>query len=546
MLEKNQKMKDLLQKLRLFFYFKNPLYNLIIEKRLSAKILYSPEEVWRGDSEIGLKIINGYVNFYGESFNFEKNLWEKNRASEFWNNKLNSFDWIKDVRAVGTNKARIFLRNNILEWLKKNKNWNEDSWKKDVLAKRITNLLSNLSFFFNTAGEEFQIKFAKNLNKQAIYLLNTFNEKKLKDNEIYKVKASILASLSFENLNNNLSFSLKKLHEIISTHINNDGMHYLRSPSEHFNFLCSLLDIKNYLGTFRIPIPKDLNSKISEMSSVIKFFRLGNGQLSVFNSYEFIDSSLIEKTIKRANSKIKIPSYLNESGFQRVSENRLILIMDCGTPSIEKTHAGALSFELSHGFEKIVVNCGSPYVNNKKWSDAMRSTAAHSTLTIDEINSSDIFFEKDTTTRIANVHSERRENEGSYWINAAHSGYEELFGLIHKRNVHIDGKNLIIRGKDCFMRSNYKTPVLGNPKKFFLRFHIHPSVKLSVTGSKKKVVLKLNNDLGWEFICSLPKIQIKDGIYLGGNRLVERNSHILISDELSFDKEVKWLFRFIQ
>ena len=546
MLEKNKKMKDLLHKLRLFFYFKNPLYNLVVEKRLSAKILYSPEEVWKGDSEIGLKIINGYVNFYGESFNFQKNLWEKNKASEFWNDKLNSFDWIKDVRAVGTNKARIFLRNSILEWLKKNKNWNENSWKKDVLAKRITNLLSNLSFFFNTAGEEFQIKVAKNLNKQAMYLLNTFNEKKLKKNEIYKVKASILASLSFENLNNNLSFSLKKLEEIISNHINNDGMHYLRSPSEHFNFLCSLLDIKNYLGTFRIPIPKELNNKISQMASIIKFFRLGNGQLAVFNSYEFIDSNLIERTIKRANSKIKIPSCLNESGFQRVSENRLILIMDCGTPSIEKTHAGALSFELSHGSEKIVVNCGSPHVNNKKWSDAMRSTAAHSTLAIDEINSSDIFFEKDTTTRIANVHSQRQENEGGYWINATHSGYEKLFGLIHKRNIHIDGKNLIIRGKDCFKRSNHQTPLLGNPKKFFLRFHIHPSVKLSVTGSKKKVVLKLNNDLGWEFICSLPKIQIKEGIYLGGNKLVERNNHILISDELSFDKEIKWLFRFIQ
>ena len=50
MLEKNKKMKDLLHKLRLFFYFKNPLYNLIIEKRLSAKILYSPEEGWIGDS----------------------------------------------------------------------------------------------------------------------------------------------------------------------------------------------------------------------------------------------------------------------------------------------------------------------------------------------------------------------------------------------------------------------------------------------------------------------------------------------------------------
>ena len=36
-----------------------------------------------GYSEIGLKIINGYVNFYGESFNFQKNWWEKNKAVSF-------------------------------------------------------------------------------------------------------------------------------------------------------------------------------------------------------------------------------------------------------------------------------------------------------------------------------------------------------------------------------------------------------------------------------------------------------------------------------
>ena len=68
--------------------------------------------------------------------------------------------------------------------------------------------------------------------------------------------------------------------------------------------------------------------------------------------------------------------------------------MDCGKLTPEKTHASSLSFEFSHGSEKIVVNCGSPFINNKKLSEALRSTAAHSTISIDDINSSDIFFEK--------------------------------------------------------------------------------------------------------------------------------------------------------
>ena len=36
--------------------------------------------------------------------------------------------------------------------------------------------------------------------------------------------------------------------------------------------------------------------------------------------------------------------------------------MDCGKPTKEKTYAGSLSFEFSHFTEKIVVNCGSPII----------------------------------------------------------------------------------------------------------------------------------------------------------------------------------------
>ena len=115
---------------------------------------------------------------------------------------------------------------------------------------------------------------------------------------------------------------------------------------------------------------------------------------AIFNSYKFIETDEINDVLKRSNSRLKIPEILKYSGFQRISENRLSFLMDCGKPTPEKTHASSLSFEFSHGSEKIVVNCGSPFINNKKLSEALRSTAAHSTISIDDINSSDIFFEK--------------------------------------------------------------------------------------------------------------------------------------------------------
>ena len=129
-------------------------------------------------------------------------------------------------------------------------------------------------------------------------------------------------------------------------------------------------------------------------------------------------------------------------------------------------------------------------------------------------------------------------------INSAHSGYKDLFGLVHNRKIHIDTKNLIIRGQDYFSRPLNKHNQI--PKKLFLRFHIHPDVKLSGTTSKKKVVLKLKNNLGWEFICSEPKIEINEGIYFGDKKINKKNNHILISENIVPEKKIKWLFRVIK
>ena len=137
--------------------------------------------------------------------------------------------WIPDVRAVGTNQARLFLRKKILDWMEDSDYSNKHIWSEDVLA-RIFYLLTNLSFFFETANESFQKKFAKNINKQCVLLLNSFNHK---EENIFTVKSLILSTLCFEN-QKNYSYIIDQLNTLIKKTILEDGVHYLRSPSEHF------------------------------------------------------------------------------------------------------------------------------------------------------------------------------------------------------------------------------------------------------------------------------------------------------------------------
>lgn len=525
----------------MLLYLKSPLYNFILSNKIDGKILYNPESLWLGRKSNGIKIIEGFLNYQKESVFIDDQVWRDNHGSQLWNNYLNSFMWLPDIRAVGTNQARIFLRRKISDWIDHSDYSNQSIWNQDVLAKRIFYLLTNLSFFFETANETFQKNFARSINKQCNILLK---QTKNKEKNIFVIKSLLLATLCFENLKSNYSSIISQLNEIIKKNVLKDGMHYLRSPSEHFFFLCSLLDIKNFLGNLKKEIPVEINQKINEMSTILKFFKIGDGHLSIFNKFDFIVIKKIENVLKKSNNKIKLPKVSEYSGFLRISNNKLVFIMDCGKPTQEKTHAGSLSFELSYLSGKIVVNCGSPFINNKDWNDAMRSTAAHSTLNINEINSSDIFFNKDTTTRIANVEYKRFEDNDNIWIDSSHSGYEDIFGLVHQRSVHIDLNNFIIRGEDSFI---YKRKIIQTKNiNYFLRFHIHPSIELNATTSKKKVVLRLKNNIGWEFICSEPKIEIEDGIYLGENKIVQPNQHILIKDKVCAEKKVKWLFRLIK
>ena len=71
-----------------------------------------------------------------------------------------------------------------------------------------------------------------------------------------------------------------------------------------------------------------------------------------------------------------------------------------------------------------------------------------------------------------------------------------------------------------------------------MRFHLFPDIEVNVTGSKKKAILKLPDGTGWEFICSEPKIEIKESIYLGQEQKIAKNSHILVSDIIIPEKKL--------
>ena len=80
--------------------------------------------------------------------------------------------------------------------------------------------------------------------------------------------------------------------------------------------------------------------------------------------------------------------------FERLQAGQSLVLVDTGKPPPrgfdDEAHAGTLSFELSQGRERIIVNCGGYRGPKPAWRRVARASAAHSVLVVADTNSVEI------------------------------------------------------------------------------------------------------------------------------------------------------------
>ncbi len=93
------------------------------------------------------------------------------------------------------------------------------------------------------------------------------------------------------------------------------------------------------------------------------------------------------------------------------------------------------SMEMSVGRDRLIVNCGAFPAGPPEWRDATRATAAHSTLVIADVNSSELKPDGLGRRPVA-VEAQRQEANGAHWLEASHDGWVKPFGAVHRRRLY--------------------------------------------------------------------------------------------------------------
>jgi uncharacterized heparinase superfamily protein len=464
--------------------------------------------------------------------------WDESGATEAWRAAFHEFGFLRDLRTLGGEGARAAARRLIDEWIDQEASLRSVSWRPEVLAQRLSLWLTQAEFLCTSATGDFKARFHASLARQANYLARVAALATEGAAEIAVHKALVYACLSLPGARRRLARWNDSLARCISEQILADGGHIERNPEAHLVVLRDLVDIRANLRGAQEEVPNAVQVAIDRMAPMLRFWRHGDGRLALFNGGTESRDWMIDMVLTHADARGKPLSAAPHSGFQRLNAHRTLVIMDVGGPPPpgfdSRAHAGALAFELSVGRERLVVNCGAYSGPNPSWRAASRTTAAHSTLVVEDVNSAELLPSGGIGTRPSHVAGSRRESDGNLWVDAEHNGYVRSFGLVHKRRLFLSAGGDDLRGEDTLEGAGHR--------KFAVRFHLHPDVKASSVQGGASVLLRTPSGQGWRMRASGGVTTLQESAYLGGGE-PRRTDQIVVSAATRGEgAQIKWAF----
>ncbi len=215
-----------------------------------------------------------------------------------------------------------------------------------------------------------------------------------------------------------------------------------------------------------------------------------------------------------------------------------------------EAHAGCLSFELSSGRQRFIVNCGVDEFGAEDFRPLARATAAHSTATINDTSSARFAITPQLAELIGTplmggprkVEVARNDSLGVQGFAASHDGYVPRFGIHHERELALSAEGDILEGSDRFFRTGGARPPDDGRDLIALRFHVHPAIGLFRDRDDRMVLKGPGSEL-WIFTCREVEAVVEDSIFFAGLAGPQRSRQIVLSFKASEVPEVNWRFR---
>ena len=519
------------------------------------RLVISPQDLRTADATRASEIYAGRFVFAGKVVTCDaRSPFDIAPPSEDWAVALLGFGWLRHLRAANSGITRANARALVDEWITQHSTLEPIAWRPEVLARRIISWLSQATLLLDDSDVRFYRRFIRSLTRHVRQLRRTAPDALDGVPRLQAMIALSYAALCMAGQARHSKTATKRLGEELERQILPDGGHISRNPGALIELLVDLLPLRQLFTARNLAPPDALLNAIDRMMPMLRFFRHGDGSFALFNGMGPTPTDLLTTILAYDDARGTPVANAPHSGYQRVDANGTVVLMDTGIPppiaASTEAHAGCLSFELSTRQNRIVVNCGLPATSRDSWRQVARSTAAHSTVTFNDVSSCR-FSESGPIKRLLggmpivggprHVAAERGTQEGAVVLRTSHDGYAGNFDVIHQRSLMLSADGRRLDGEDSF------TPAVGEAiapgrDQFAIRFHLHPSVKANRLSDTHGAMLMMSNKEVWTFTAYEDRIDLEESVYLAGNDGPRRAVQLVIHGRARNVMRVQWTF----
>ncbi|HEX8379683.1 MAG TPA: heparinase II/III family protein [Allosphingosinicella sp.] len=532
--------------------WRTPFHALRLRGRHPLKLIAVPKDPVAGDKAAGDSILRGKFLRRGRAFAIDSLAFDDPALPADLSDYLQSFEWLRDLAAAATRERGAKLAEKIVhKWLDAYADSvGEPAWRADLWGRRILFWTAYAPYILSSRDSAFRAVLLNTLSRGARHLDKAAEKARPGLARITAWAGVVAAALLVQGGPARLGRGEAGLLRALSASLHDDGGLVSRSPEEQLRLVELLAQLRAAYFAGDREMPEGVAEALSGAVGALLGATLGDEALSSWQGGNMASKRRIAAAVEGSGARVRPLRQPRGWGYQRLEAKSTVALFDAAPPPPTRAFAGAcastLAFELSEGANRLVVNCGGPgEAAGALPADlvhALRSSAAHSTLTLGDRNSTAVHDDGSLGKGVSQVELVRDETAGIVMVEASHDGYVRRFGLVHQRQLTLAADGRELRGQDLLTLQGRRRR--AEPIPFAVRFHLHPDVEAATTADGQGALLRIRGRTVWQFRCRGGRLSIEDSLWIDGGSGLRETSQLIVGGESPADgTAIAWIFR---
>ena len=465
--------------------------------------------------------------------------------------EVQSFSWLRDLAASASREKGARLAEAIAgRWLIAHGTRVDEAWAPELWGERLLFWTAYAPYILSSREAGYRSALLNTMVRGARHLDGSADKAPPGLPRITAWAGALVGALTLQGGLSRLSRSESGLMRSLAAAQFEDGGIMSRSPQEQMLLVDRLGLVRAAYFAAKQTLPDALENAAAAALAALHGVTMGDNALSSWQGGNPGDPARLAALVEGCGLRARPLRAARGWGYQRLSALGTIIVVDAAPPPPPRMAAmgcaSTLAMEMSDGAQRLVVNCGGPGPVPTELPDelvqALRTTAAHSTLVLDDTNSTAILPDGSLGKGVSDLTIERSEDNDCSRLEAAHDGYVKGFGLVHQRRLSLGNDGKEVRGEDRLQPRGRRRIREAAP--YAIRFHLAPGVEATVTADGMGAILRSSGAPPWNFRCRGAMLVVEDSLFIGGHGQPIPTLQLVVVGEISgVGGEIAWQFR---